>query len=257
MEKKTSNKGYAINEESLFFNNGDYRYIGKRLTGKKMAEIICCTYTGKEFSSREAVDYIKKYHESRRGVVEAKDYMKMLKSARRIIRNNPYYRLEDSEQGHYRLSVVDDNSERQTLTLKDEGNGTQYSGNTATDKIKIRADCELGEGSGSVYAFYFPAYKELAELKGSNVFQCKIGMSDNDAYERVRSECGTGTPENPHVQLVIKCDKPLKLERCIQSVLELRGKKITDIAGDEWFYTNEDEIMSIYNFIMSEKVDSL
>ena len=105
----------------------------------------------------------------------------------------------------------------------------------------------IGEGKGVVYLYYYPSHKERAKSSKSSVWECKIGKTDGDPYERVREQMDkkTGLPENPQIGLIIKTDDPLAIERAIQSVLKARGRQ-KDAPGKEWFITSPYEVEYIY-----------
>ena len=105
----------------------------------------------------------------------------------------------------------------------------------------------IGEGKGTVYLYYYPSHKERAKSSKSPVWECKIGKTDGDPYERVRDQIDkkTGLPEEPQIGLIIKTDDPLAIERAIQSVLKAQGRQ-KDAPGKEWFITSPYEVEYIY-----------
>jgi hypothetical protein len=111
----------------------------------------------------------------------------------------------------------------------------------------------IGEGKGVVYLYYYPSHKERAKSKKSPVWECKIGKTDGDPYERVREQTDkkTGLPEEPQIALIIKTDDPLAIEQAIHSVLKARGR-LKDAPGKEWFTTSPNEVEHIYNKILDK-----
>ncbi len=107
----------------------------------------------------------------------------------------------------------------------------------------------LGEGSGEVYLFYYPVYRENALLRGESMWRCKIGMTEAGVEKRIfaSSNCRTIAPETPVVGLVIKTDYPSELEQVMHGILTILQKKLSDTPGKEWFLTSPDEVSRIYN----------
>lgn len=105
----------------------------------------------------------------------------------------------------------------------------------------------IGEGSGSVYLYYYPMARENAKLKGESFWRCKIGFTNDDPYKRVDGQTkGTNIPEKPIIGLIIKTDKAQADEGLIHNVLKRRGKHIEDAGGQEFFLTSPSEVKEIY-----------
>ena len=109
---------------------------------------------------------------------------------------------------------------------------------------------EEEEGKDSVYLFYYPAYKELAEKNGEEFWQCKIGMTVDNVKKRIETQ-GTGIPEKATIALEFKTDHPRELEFALHAILKLRGRHVTEAEGVEWFKTNPCEVERIYLFLTS------
>ena len=109
---------------------------------------------------------------------------------------------------------------------------------------------EEEKGKASVYLFYYPTYKELAEKKGEEFWQCKIGRTVDNVEKRVGTQV-TGNPEKATVAREFKTDHPKELESTLHEILKLRGRHITEGGGVEWFKTNPDEVNQIYYFLTS------
>lgn len=111
-------------------------------------------------------------------------------------------------------------------------------------------DYDIGEGSSYVYAYYYPAYRMLAEKNGETDFPVKVGRS-TDYQERIGTQSrATGMPEEPEVAVVWRTDKPEAAERMLHGHLEFRGKRLPDAPGKEWFLTSSDEIRKIIESIL-------
>ena len=102
----------------------------------------------------------------------------------------------------------------------------------------------IGEGSESVYVFYYPAYRELAALKGQNSWPCKIGRTVGSVYERVISR-GTLLPERPRIAFVLNVPHSKEWEKLLQLILKARLQDISEAPGQEWFNTTPEKILKI------------
>ena len=220
-------------------DNGNFpNYIFKDipLTSGIAKELLLELYTGKKFARSEAIQTISKTH-IERGGLETTDGVNIktcVKGALLDLKKNNYAKNVTTGYWHILpdadLSNIDDDDNMS------DGNKTGY------DDV----DNIIGEGDGAVYLYYFPLYKQNAAARGESKFPCKIGMSESSAVDRVISQAKTALPETPRIALIIKTDKPAKLEKAIHHILSLREQKSTD-AGSEWFITNPKEVQDIYN----------
>ncbi|MEU6257937.1 GIY-YIG nuclease family protein [Streptomyces sp. NPDC047043] len=104
-------------------------------------------------------------------------------------------------------------------------------------------DAAVGQGSGSVYVWYLPAYRDRARSTKSAHWECKVGTSAYSAARRV-AEQGY-VPEKPVCALLIRTDHYRDLERYLHSVLDGRGRRVESAVGTEWFHTSPAEVLSI------------
>ena len=114
---------------------------------------------------------------------------------------------------------------------------------------------EEEEGRDSVYLFYYPTYKELAEKNGEEFWQCKIGRTVDSVEKRVGTQ-STGNPEKAIIALEFKTDHPNELEAALHAILKFRGRHAAEGGGVEWFKTNPDEVNRIYYFLTSLRATS-
>ena len=119
-----------------------------------------------------------------------------------------------------------------------------------SDGTNLVSERTIGSGKGSVYLYYFPAYKRLAELESETVWPCKIGKARYDAINRIRSQTRTALPEYPEVGLIIKTNDLSLMEKTIQYILKLQGKHKQDAPGNEWFITSPSEVERVYEGIL-------
>jgi hypothetical protein len=104
----------------------------------------------------------------------------------------------------------------------------------------------VGTGSESVYAYFYPTYKEISELKGQTFWPIKIGRTDV-GLSRVQEQSRTSLPEHPIIAIEIRTYDSRSLECAIHSHLKYAGRRIDDAPGSEWYMTSPQEIEYIYN----------
>ncbi|SRR6266849_9926319 len=97
----------------------------------------------------------------------------------------------------------------------------------------------IGEGSTVVYAYGYRCCPD----------RLKVGYTEGDTVQRIADQIYTSTPDKPVLHVEIRTGNCRALERAIQNVLEVRGRKIAG-GGDEWFKTSREEILTIYQFII-------
>lgn len=110
------------------------------------------------------------------------------------------------------------------------------------DEVVAEAN-DVSEGApatSSIYLCYPPTYRKLAELEHNPRYHCKVGKADNPD-ERIRT-LSTGSPEKLVKGLAHVSDKALELEEILKRLLRFHGRKVPDSGGDEWFFTNADEL---------------
>jgi hypothetical protein len=95
----------------------------------------------------------------------------------------------------------------------------------------------------SIYWYTFPAYRR----EGAAVFPIKIGKGANPEA-RIMQQV-TAMPEAPTVLGRFAHKEADSLEKAIQYVLKVRGKRKADSPGAEWFLTTSEEIQSLIETI--------
>ena len=110
----------------------------------------------------------------------------------------------------------------------------------------------LGEGKELVYAYYYPSYRDLAELRNEPGWPIKIGRTSSDLESRITSQVATtGVPEVPTIALVFHTDHSRWLEQYLHGALGLRRKHLVEAGGQEWFLTSPNEIEELYSFAIA------
>ncbi|TDK23509.1 GIY-YIG nuclease family protein [Arthrobacter crusticola] len=108
-----------------------------------------------------------------------------------------------------------------------------------------------GRGSGCIYVYYFPTYKELAVRKQEARWPVKVGMTaTGNSCIRVFNQQGTAMPEAPVVAYVRRTDTPRRLEQGLHAILHCRGQQLVDAPGAEWFLSSPDEIKKIVDWVL-------
>jgi len=109
------------------------------------------------------------------------------------------------------------------------------------EEAEATAEVILGKGPQSVYGWYFPAYRELATLKGEARFPIKVGTTKAEPFKRIKSHIGTA-PEKPVLGFLLKTDHAELMEKWLHSQLRQRGQHMPDALGNEWFLTTPEEL---------------
>lgn len=137
------------------------------------------------------------------------------------------------------------------------GNGADHDVNVQEEASildeRIEAAIELGEGPQLVYCFYLAAYRYQAENEGDSRWPVKIGRTTGSLPARL-ANLSTAMPEPPIVAVLIHTHDADLLEKAIQTVLSYRGRWLSEAGGAEWYLTNPDEIVRVYEFIHRDEV---
>ncbi|MCG2623002.1 GIY-YIG nuclease family protein [Arthrobacter sp. I2-34] len=130
--------------------------------------------------------------------------------------------------------------------------GTEPAGELEVASVDVAGEeTNEGEGSGCVYVYYFPSYKELAGLRKEARWPVKVGMtSARDSRVRVANQQGTAMPEAPVVAYAWLTDTPRKLEQTLHAILSLRGLQLADAPGAEWFLSSPNEVKAIVDWLL-------
>jgi hypothetical protein len=116
--------------------------------------------------------------------------------------------------------------------------------------LNLEAMIRKGKGDQELYAFTFPALRELSNLKGCDRYPMKIGYSGSSfdgALGRIRSQISekAGFPEKPHVLCIFRTWDGRYLEKQVHKSLRSLGRKAPQSLGKEWFVTSTEELLQI------------
>jgi hypothetical protein len=113
------------------------------------------------------------------------------------------------------------------------------------EELPIRE--EIGKGPEAVYLYYNPNDRELAELRGRDTWECKIGHTLGDVDFRIAGQgARTALSHPPVIGLVIRTDNAVLLERALHGSLRLADREVVDSIGNEWFFTSPDRVKQWY-----------
>ena len=98
---------------------------------------------------------------------------------------------------------------------------------------------EVGEGAQSVYAYGY------SSLPG----RMKVGRTHGEVVDRIVQQINESTPDKPTLLLIIRTENARALEKALQGVLEVRGRKVSG-GGDEWYLTTRDELIELYQSLV-------
>lgn len=211
-----------------------YKYKGIELTPAIFSELLIQLFDGTQFSRQDAIDAIIKYHQENGGTLNKPSYVSAFKKATQNLKDTG---IENVGYGIWKLNYQIDSTE------------VVVSQKTSSE-ISVHADLEIGSGNASVYVYYYDSYRELAIIKGSRSWECKIGRTDVDPIGRIVGQAGTCYPELPHIALIIYCDDSSLLEKALHNILKLKNRWLENSPGKEWYITSPNEIEEIYKSIV-------
>ena len=214
-----------------------YRYTEVELSPEIMTELIVSLFTGKRFSRQECVDAIVKYHLDNGGICNHKSYVSSFKRATQKLRNKGY----NLQNIGYGMWFLDSDSKPYK--------GFWSSTEIIAEDTNVNNTKEIGSGSETVYVYYYPIYRKYALLNNQSEWQCKIGMTTKNLWDRIYSQAATCFPEEPFIALIIKCDDARTIETILHKILKNKNKWLETAPGKEWFLTSPEEVENIYNTI--------
>lgn len=248
----TLTKGRLMAEDE---NIGDYRYRGQPPTGAAITSLVLEIFGGKLVERKVIADEVLRVHLSRGGAQpRAADFNSSVKNALYKMRESGA--VENPSPGYWRIVRSEAESEMEEVVLAAP---PQFEPEPIVDTTitpEVVAETMLGTGTSAVYLYYLPIYRLRAEEHNEKAWPCKIGRTDRDPLSRVLSQAGTALPERPHLALVIRTDYPSAWETALHGVLTLRGLRIDDVPGAEWFLTSPAEVLELI-FVFDPRLTQL
>ena len=210
--------------------NNQYEYVEKPLTPGIAEKLIQELFAGQTVQKQEIMRIIEETHQERGGLPSRAQFNSPVTLALYNMRREG----QASNPGPGNNWLIP------SSTQDDE------SVDPEPNNLDLDAEKIIGSGKQSVYLYYYPVYRRLAELEGEEVWACKIGRAKNDPLIRISSQTRTALPEDPKVGLIIKTDEFALMETTIQGILKLQGKHKQDAPGTEWFITSPSDVEQIY-----------
>lgn len=204
-----------------------YEHSGFTLTPASFAQVALQILKDRRIKRDEVIRLVIEHHLANGGIEGSADIVGIAKKAKRILIQSGNM-VASSRYGLWDFCVT----------------GVDAIYHAPPEKVK----------NNFVYAYYFPAYKELAEFKGESGWPVKIGLSTTSIEQRVAMQVGTAMPERPVMLFEVECDDCAKLEKAIHAVLDVKGFKMTESLGNEWFRINPAELMNIMSILGYENL---
>jgi len=208
--------------------NNQYEYVEKSLTPKIAQHLILELFAGQTVQKQEIMRIVDETHHERGGLPARAKFPPVPMALTNMKRERL---VENPSQGYWLIP---------STTQEDDGVDSE------PNNLDLEPEKIIGSGKQSVYLYYYPAYRRLAELRGEEVWTCKIGKARNDPLIRISSQTRTALPEYPTVGLIIKTNEFTLMETTIQNILKLQGKHMLDAPGREWFLTSPSEVETGY-----------
>ncbi|MCX6027099.1 MAG: hypothetical protein NTY23_12740 [Chloroflexi bacterium] len=105
----------------------------------------------------------------------------------------------------------------------------------------------IGDGPESVYVYYNPNDRELADRKGLDAWECKIGRTQGDVASRIGAQgAKTALSHEPIIGLVIRTDNAALVEAALHASLRLADRQVLDSPGAEWYFTSPPKVKQWY-----------
>ena len=236
--------------------NITYKYTEVALIPSIAEELILELFSGKTASRQEIVDLVVSTHSDRGGTpAEVGDVRTTIKSALRKLKQKEL--AEDISYRYWKIAydpnapVKAENGPSETHRMPVSKEYSEYPVSNGYSENPVEKTITIGRGTGAVYLYYLPEYQHSAKRSGKSVWQCKIGMTENDVDTRVKSQATTALPEEPEIALIMRTNNPRALEKSIHAILDLQGKRTKTSGGSEWFMTSPMEVEQIYKRIMN------
>lgn len=117
---------------------------------------------------------------------------------------------------------------------------------------------QIGSGSETVYVYFNPNDKKLAQLENRRVWECKVGRTGAmDSYSRLVGQgARTALSRLPVVGLLIKTNDSAALEKALHASLRLNDAQVADSPGIEWFMTSP-ELIELWHAMFQQALSTL
>ena len=135
--------------------------------------------------------------------------------------------------------------------LKSDGRANMIEGSSQWE-VFPKGRRVFGIGSESVYCFYDPRDRTVAEARGEKLWACNIGQTKRPVEVRVKEQTDQWTVD-PRIDLILKTPSGKDLEKKIHEILKLLGRYLRDFRGKgrEWYLVSPDEVVYLYKCVIT------
>lgn len=114
------------------------------------------------------------------------------------------------------------------------------------------------DGNQYVYAYYYEAYRTLAQMNEVDQFPMKIGFTTRPyPLIRIAEQLTTSTPETPIVAILYKCRNAQRIESLLHQYFKLHNKHFRVSHNNEWFNTNPQEMIETLQRLLQKDLYNL
>jgi|SRR5438132_3635447 len=195
-----------------------------------------------QWKRADLVAEVQRVHSERGGLAGQQNPFAVVKKALSNLQDDGL--VEKHHYGHWKWISTPKESAGQDSTVDGPVESPDYDAdNDAQVGEKV-----LGSGPESVYLYFNPNDRKLAELEGRSLWECKIGRSSMaDSAVRIHSQgAKTALSHEPVVGLVIRTMDSSALEKALHAALRLVDAQVPDSPGVEWFLTSPQQVESWY-----------
>jgi hypothetical protein len=214
-------------------------------------ESLTAELFGGQLAERQTiVEEVTRIHLSRGG--KPGDVQSTTASVKKALNNMLQRGLaENPSRGHWRIRASELQATVPTAQIGDT-DVTVVDESAASDfrlTASLSAEQTLGSGTGAIYVYYLPTYRRHAHERGEGVWPCKIGRTDRDPLERILAQAATALPERPIVSVVLRTSNPIAWEAALHGILTIRGLRMKDSPGSEWFLTSPEQLLELMHIV--------
>ncbi|MCP5127503.1 MAG: GIY-YIG nuclease family protein [Gammaproteobacteria bacterium] len=243
--EKQKNSDHSLDVKLTDTNSGNdlvNSHIELPLTPAIIKKLIFELFAGHLVQRQKIINEVTRIHLSRGGTLgRTKSITNSFKKALNNMLREGH--AENPTLGHWRILEQNYQQSKSLLLATTISSVSQVT--EGISQPRIAAEKTFGDGSGAIYLYYLPTYRDHAQQHGKSVWPCKIGRSNRDPLERVMNQIATALPEQPVIDFILRTPNPHAWEKAIHSILTIRGLNMKDSPGTEWFLTSPEEVISL------------
>jgi len=218
-----------------------YQFKGVPLTAAIAQSLILKMFQGKLIERHVIDDEVLRAHLAGGGKKPSRSSGEYVRKA--LLDMKKVGLAENVSLGHWRIADAEVPIESMTSNEITASASAPHENIESEEPLSV--DLDIGSGVGAIYVYYLPTYRLHAETRSEESWPCKIGRTDRDPVNRVLSQVATALPEKPHIALIVRTSQPLAWENALHGVLTLRGLRIENSPGVEWFLTSPREVLEL------------